>query len=101
MTRWTFITNHGAVLLAIAKHARIKAIDIALETGLTERTVRRIIVDLVAEGYVDKKREGGVNHYQLNPNLPLRRTDMQDKKVRDLIELCSSHTENQPGKEDT
>jgi len=93
MGRWTFITNHGAVLLAIAKHARIKALDIALETDLTERTIRRIIADLMAEGYITKKREGGVNRYRLNPNLPLRRPAMQDKKVRGLIELSLSKPE--------
>ncbi|MBI2853068.1 MAG: winged helix-turn-helix transcriptional regulator [Chloroflexi bacterium] len=93
MVRWTLITNHGAVLLAIARHARIKALDIAEETGLTERTIRRIIADLIAEGYVTTKREGGINRYALNPDQTLRRPEMQDKKVRDFIELCSTTTE--------
>jgi hypothetical protein len=37
------------VLVTIAEHGRIKAIDIALQLSLTERTVRRIIANLEAE----------------------------------------------------
>jgi len=85
--RWFFITNHGAVLLAIARHTTIRAIDIASETGLTERTVRRIIADLIGEGYITREREGGINRYRLNAGLPLRRQEMRDKQVRDLVEL--------------
>jgi len=91
LRKWTFLTNHGAVLAVIAKQTRIKAIDIALELGLTERTVRRVIADLVAEGYVVKKRERGVNRYRLTPGLPLRREAMRDIKIRNLAETFSPH----------
>ncbi|MBI4188892.1 MAG: MarR family transcriptional regulator [Chloroflexi bacterium] len=92
MDDWTFITNHGAVLVTITKHGKVRAADIALELGLSERTVRRIISNLTAEGYINKKREGKVNQYQLNTELPLRRPGMQDVKIRDLIETISSAT---------
>jgi hypothetical protein len=49
-----------------------------------------VIADLVAGGYIIKKREGLVNHYWLNTEAPLRRPEMQDKKVKDLIELSTS-----------
>jgi predicted ArsR family transcriptional regulator len=91
MKNWTFVTSHGAVLLSITRHSAIRALDIALEIGLTERSVRRIIADLVAAEYIEKNREGGINRYKLNPNMPLRRPEIQDKRVRDLIELCSSN----------
>jgi predicted transcriptional regulator len=58
MAGWTFITNHGAVLIFIANHGKVRAIDIALELGITERSVHRIITDFVAEGYLGKEREG-------------------------------------------
>ena len=94
MANWTFITNHGAVLAFVAKRPKVRAIAIARELGLTERSVRRIISDLVAEGYLDKEREGAVNRYTANPRLSLRRPEMQDIKIRDLIELLSSKTRN-------
>ena len=94
MARWNFVTNYGAVLVVIAKHGRIKALDIALELGLTERTVRRIIADLLAEGYIHKTREGSINRYEVDPNLPLRRLTMRDVRVQDLIQIFSSCTRN-------
>ena len=38
--RWTFITNHAAVLLLLAKDPRITAREISQEVGITERSVR-------------------------------------------------------------
>jgi len=73
LKNWTFVTNHGAVLACIARRSRIRAIDIALELGLTERSVRRTIADLTAEGYIEKTMEGRINRYSINTKLPLRR----------------------------
>jgi predicted transcriptional regulator len=87
--QWTFITNHGAVLSAIAKNRKVKAVDIAIELGITERSVRRIIADLVTGKYITKKREGGTNLYEVNHDLPLRRKSMQYVKIKDLMEACS------------
>jgi predicted ArsR family transcriptional regulator len=94
MSNWTFITNYGAVLSAIAKYGKVKAIDIALELDLTERTVRRIIHDLEAEGYVFHKREGAVNRYRVNPDMSLRRSEMRYVKIKDLMKAFSLYNEN-------
>jgi len=64
MKEWTFITSHGAVLALIVKCREIKAIDIASELRLTERSVRRIIADLIAASYVTKDKKGRVNPIQ-------------------------------------
>ena len=85
MRSWTFITNHGAVLACIARRGKVKAIDIALELGITERSVRRIIADLEEQGYLEKKKEGNINRYEVNPHLPLRRPGNRDIKVEELL----------------
>ena len=90
MKKWTFITNHGAVLAIISRTKRITALDIANQLGITERSVRRVIADLVDAGYIDSKRERGVNEYELNPKLPLRRPEMQDLNVKELLECLSA-----------
>lgn len=87
MGYWTFITDHGAVLACIAKHRKVRALDIALELGMSERSVRRIIADLAAEGYISKKKEGKVNRYRITPNLPLRRSENREIKVRELLSI--------------
>jgi DeoR/GlpR family transcriptional regulator of sugar metabolism len=85
MANWSFITNHGAVLAIIAQHQAIKAVDIAKKLEITERSVRRVIADLSAEGYITKKYQSGVNHYVINPDLPLRRKIQQSINVKSLL----------------
>jgi transcription initiation factor IIE alpha subunit len=87
MTRWTFITNHGAVLIVIARRRKVKAADIASELAITERSVRRIIADLESHGYIVKTKETRINRYEINPNLPLRRPEMRDIKIDELIKV--------------
>ena len=86
MCSWTFITNHGAVLALIQKHKQITAREIALEIGVTERTVQRIIQDLELEGYIQKTRQGRVNVYLINEKLPLRHITQRDTVVKDLLQ---------------
>jgi predicted ArsR family transcriptional regulator len=85
MREWTFITSHGAVLGLVAKHKQIRAIEIASQLGLTERSVRRIIADLIAAGYVAKDKKGRVNRYRVKPSLPLRRPESREIRVGELL----------------
>ena len=85
MADWSFMTNHGAVLAIIAQYQAIKATDIAKKLEITERSVRRVIADLSNEGYITKKYQSGVNHYVINPDLPLRRKIQQSVKIKSLL----------------
>jgi DNA-binding transcriptional ArsR family regulator len=82
---WTFITNHGAVLVLIALHGKITAREIAIQLDITERSVRSIIKDLVTEGYVEKRREGRVNVYDIVQDKPIRTNLPRDIAVGDLL----------------
>ena len=90
MSTWSFLTNYGAVLTLVATCPMITAKEIASRLGITERTVLRIIGDLEAEGFLRRTREGRVNHYQVNPDLPLRHPGIQDISVRDLLKAVTS-----------
>jgi len=87
MKDWVFITSHGAVLALVAKHREIKAIEMASELGLTERSVSRIIADLIAAGYVEKDKSGRVNRYKVNPHLTLRRPESREIRVGELLKV--------------
>ena len=89
MAGWTFITNHGAVLVVISQNNRITAREIAAQLGITERSVQRIIMDLEDGGYISKQREGRVNRYEINRGKPLRRKEAREVSVGDLIEVLS------------
>ena len=69
---WTFLTNHGHVLVCIAEDAGIRGRDIAARVGITERAAQSIIADLVAEGYVTRTRVGRRNQYEIHPDVPFR-----------------------------
>ncbi len=87
MPGWKFVTNHALVLGLIAQQPRVTAREISINIGITEKSTRKIISDLEAEGYVTKKREGRRLRYRVNPDLPLRADTQQDKVVGTLLEV--------------
>ena len=87
MPGWKFVTNHALVLCQIAQQPRITAREISMAIGITEKTIRGIITDLEADGYVTKKREGRRLRYGVDPDLPLRAETQQDRAVGDLLEV--------------
>jgi DNA-binding Lrp family transcriptional regulator len=89
MSEWSFLTNHGAVLMLIAQHGQITAKAIADTLGITERPVRRIIAELEADGYLKKQRVGRVNWYHVQHDLPLRQPIVRDLAVRDLLQILT------------
>jgi len=87
--KWTFITNHAAVLTILDREQQQTSREVAAALGITERTVIRIIKELELEGYISKRKEGRVNCYTINRNLPLRRDAQQEVHVRELLQLIS------------
>ena len=95
MSQWSFLSNHGAVLAVIAQNKAIKAADIAAQLELTERSVRRIIADLYNDGYIKKKYEGGVNHYEIIGDKPLRRKAQENIPVKALLKVLGLDLEEE------
>ena len=62
---WTFLSNHGHVLVSLARDPDIRLRDVADAVGITERAVQQIVRDLAEQGYVHKERVGRRNHYQV------------------------------------
>ncbi|MEO8555984.1 MAG: winged helix-turn-helix domain-containing protein [Actinomycetota bacterium] len=62
---WTFLSNHGHVLVCLADepHARLR--DVADRVGITERSVMQIVRDLENAGYVVTERVGRRNRYKV------------------------------------
>lgn len=87
--RWTFLTNHGSVLLYIADHTDDTMHAVAHALGLTERTTATVIAELRATGYLTVERRGRNNHYSVNASMPLRRSPHARFSVRDLLVALS------------
>jgi DNA-binding MarR family transcriptional regulator len=86
MAEWTFLTNHALVLLYLARHHRITALELSTSIGITERAVRKIISDLEGEGYITKTKEGRRVKYSIKPKLPFRHHTQKDKAIEKLLE---------------
>lgn len=63
---WTYLSNHGHVLVALARDPQVRMRDVAAAVGITERAVQQIVADLVAQGHVAKTRDGRRNRYRVN-----------------------------------
>lgn len=62
---WTFLSNHGHVLVCLARDPGARMRDVAEAVGITERAVQQIVGDLVAQGYLMKDKVGRRNRYQI------------------------------------
>ena len=92
--RWTFITNHGLVLNYISHNPSHTAREIANHVGVTERTTHKIISDLEAAGYIERRKSGRRNLYRVDPGLPLRHHTKQDILVEDLLYALTARSVN-------
>ncbi len=63
--RPALLTRHAHVLLELSRNPDTRLRDLALRTGLTERTVHRIVSELVAGGFVTRERRGRRVSYAL------------------------------------
>ncbi|MFW5469256.1 MarR family transcriptional regulator [Knoellia sp. CPCC 206435] len=60
---WTFLTNHGHVLVCLAIDPDVLLRDVATRTGITERSVQQIVQDLERAGVIIRRRVGRRNRY--------------------------------------
>ena len=60
---WTFLTNHGHVLVCLAATPDARLRDVAERVGITERAVQQIVRELEQSWYVVKQRVGRRNNY--------------------------------------
>lgn len=86
---WTFLTNHGHVLVCIATDPEMRGRDIAARVGITERAAQAIVSDLVAEGYVERTRVGRRNHYRIVRDRKLRHPLEQSHRIDELLALAT------------
>lgn len=82
---WHFLTNHSHVLLALHRDPDLRQRDIAMMVGITEGAVQRILHDLEEGGYITRSKVGRRNHYEINPDRPLRHPLEAHHQVADLL----------------
>jgi len=87
MAEWGFLTNHLHVLYCVARHPGIRIVEIAECVGVRERAAHRLVTDLVEGGYLNRRRVGSRNFYELQSTLPLRREGLDEVAVGEILEV--------------
>ncbi len=84
---WTFLSNHGHVLVALARDPDARMRDVAEQVGITERSVQHLVHDLVEEGCLRRQKVGRRNHYAVVRSAHLRHELESTVTLGDFVAL--------------
>lgn len=84
---WTFLSNHGHVLVLLGKKPESLIREIADGVGITERAVQGIIADLENEGYISVERVGRRNLYRVNRKSKFRHPAEAHRSIDSLLKI--------------
>jgi len=87
---WTFFSNHAHVLVCLTHTLQPTTRQIAIQVGITERAVQRILVNLIEAGIIIVKRQGRRNQYKINRDQRLRHPLQSHKTVGDFLKLIDN-----------
>ena len=63
---WELLSNHGKVLVCLARNPDVRVSEVAELVGIKERAVQRILAELRDDGLVESTRTGRRNRYRIN-----------------------------------
>jgi len=84
---WTFLSNHGHVLVCLARDRQALLRDVAVNVGITERAVQQMVGDLERAGIIARVRVGRRNHYVVRREATMRHSLEAMVTVGDFLEL--------------
>ena len=84
---WTFFSNNAHVLVCLSRKPQPTTREIAIQVGITERAVQRIMTKLISAGVVEVSKEGRRNSYELDLNQRLRHPLESHKTIGEFIQL--------------
>jgi DNA-binding MarR family transcriptional regulator len=87
---WTFLTNHGHVLLTVARDPDLRVADIASRVGVTPRGALNVLRELEDAGYLRRERVGRRTHYTVEPHRPFRHPTTAAHEVDELLAIFTS-----------
>jgi DNA-binding MarR family transcriptional regulator len=87
---WTFLSNHGHVLLAISHDPEVRLRDIAVRVGITERAVQLIVADLVEGEYIAREKVGRRNRYTILSGRQFRHPAERTAPLDEFLDIFKS-----------
>lgn len=89
MSDWTLFSNHGHVLVCLARNSEARLRDVAMDVGITERAVQKIVRDLQDGGMVSVTKNGRRNSYRIHRKKTLRHELESACTLKDLIKFVN------------
>jgi len=89
MPNWTLLSNHGQVLLSIARDPGVRLREIGDQVGITERAAHRIVTELADAGYLLRERNGRRNRYTITTDRGLPDPLARDRSIGDLLSVLA------------
>ena len=90
---WTFFSNNAHVLVCLTHTPQPTTREIAVQVGITERAVQRIVRRLVEAGVLTIKKEGRRNNYEIDLGQQLRHPLESHKTIGEFIRLIDSESQ--------
>lgn len=84
---WSLLSNHGHVLVCLARDPHMRMRDIAAAVGITERACYRIVGDLEEGGLVHRERVGRNNRYVIDATAGTRHASLRGVRAADLLSI--------------
>jgi len=88
-SNWTFLSNHGHVLVHINRNPDSKVKEIAEAVGITERSALSILSDLEEASYITVERVGRRNSYRVNTHKNFRHPMEAQQPISALLRIFS------------
>lgn len=89
MSGWNVFSNHGHVLLYLARKPNARLRDVAANVGITERAVQKIVRDMQEDGVVEVTKVGRRNQYAIEGPAALRHPLESHCTVGEVIRLIA------------
>lgn len=86
---WTFLSNHGHILVHVNRNPDSKVREIAEAVGITERSALSILSDLEQGGYITIERIGRRNSYFVNTDKSFRHPMEAQQPISALLRIFS------------
>ncbi|MGB3955452.1 MAG: hypothetical protein WBL05_09275 [Brooklawnia sp.] len=86
---WTFLSNHGHVLVAVANSADARVSEIAAVVGISVRATLAILKDLEDAGHLTRHRVGRRTHYTVDVHRHFRHPAEAGHEVGELLAVLA------------
>lgn len=86
---WTFFSNNAHVLVCLTKTPQPTMREIAIEVGITERAVQRVLSRLIAADVIQVEKLGRRNTYTINAEKRLRHPLESHRTIGEFIKMIN------------